>query len=60
MKETSFLIFIYYNQIAILKNPPKAALIIYKINIFMEYTGMLLLDQVHFSTESILNKVHLL
>lgn len=58
MKEN--LIFIYYNHIAILKNPPNAVLIIYKINIFMAYTGMLLLDQVYFSTEIILNKVHFL
>ena len=55
IKGTCFLIFIYYNHIAILKNPPNAALIIYNINIFMAYTGMLLLDQVYFSTESILN-----
>ena len=58
MRETSFLIFIYYDHIAILKNPPNAALIIYKVNIFVAYTGMLLLDQVYFSTESLLNKVH--
>jgi hypothetical protein len=48
MRETSFLIFIYYDHIAILKNPPNAALIIYKVNIFMAYTGVLLLDQVIF------------
>ena len=56
MKETSFLIFIYYNHIAVLKNPPNAALIICNINIFLAYTGMLLLDHVCFSTESVLNK----
>ena len=60
MKETSFLIFIYYNHIAVLKNSPSAALIICNINIFMAYTGMLLLDHVYFCTESVLNKVHFL